>query len=74
MKSDLVHSRVQMEKAILEKLVAEVKETVATEVAVADDNARKSSFSALNLWAIRRNRRYSAYGRKKPRIVTGFGY
>jgi hypothetical protein len=72
MKSDLVHSRVQMEPAILERLVTEVKETVATDVALR--GARKGSFSALDLWAIRRNRRYSAYGRKKPRIVTGFGY
>ena len=72
MKSDLVHSRVQMEPAILERLVTEVKETVATDVAMR--GAAKSSFSALDLWAIRRNRRYSAYGRKKPRIVTGFGY
>jgi hypothetical protein len=72
MKSDLVHSRVQMEPAILERLVTEVKETVATDVALPE--ARKSSFGALDLWAIRRNRRYSAYGRKKPRIVTGFGY
>ncbi|HEV2482287.1 MAG TPA: hypothetical protein VGS79_21630 [Puia sp.] len=74
MKSDLVHSRVQMEKTILERLVAEVKETVATDVAVADDKARKSSFSALNLWAIRRNRRYPASALKQPRIVNGFGY
>ena len=72
MKSDLVHRRVQMEPAILERLVTEVKETVATDVALR--GAAKSSFSALDLWAIRRNRRYSAFGRKKPRIVTGFGY
>ena len=72
MKSDLVHRRVQMDEAILERLVTEVKETVATDVALR--GAPKSSFSALDLWAIRRNRRYSAYGRKQPRIVTGFGY
>lgn len=74
MKSDVVHSRVQMEPAILERLVTEVKETVATEVALPGARAPKSTFSALNLWAIRRNRRYSASGRKQPRIVTGFGY
>ena len=73
MKSDLVHSRVQMEPAILERLVTEVIETVATDVALRGA-AEQRSFSALNLWAIRRNRRYSAYGRKQPRIVTGFGY
>ena len=73
MKSDLVHSRVQMEPAILERLVTEVKETVATDVALRGA-AEQRSFSALNLWAIRRNRRYSAFGRKQPHIVTGFGY
>ena len=64
--------RTLLEPAILERLVTEVKETVATDVALR--GAAKNSFSALNLWAIRRNRRYSATGRKKPRIVTGFGY
>ena len=72
MKSDLVHSRVQMEPAILEQLVKEVKETVATDVAA--PKARNNTFGALQLWAIRRNRRYSAHTRKQPRIVTGFGY
>jgi hypothetical protein len=29
----------------------------------------------LNLWDIRRNRRYAAHNtRKQPRIVTGIGY
>lgn len=74
MKSDLVHTRVQMEKTILDRLVTEVKETVATDVALSNGNARKSSFGTLDLWAIRRNRRYWASGRKQPRIITGFGY
>src|ERR1700744_6518565 len=69
---DEATKRTLLEPALLERLVTEVKETVATDVALR--GARKSSFGALNLWAIRRNRRYSAYGRKKPRIVTGFGY
>jgi hypothetical protein len=72
MKSDLVHSRVQMEPAILEQLVKEVKETVATDVAV--PKAPKASFGALQMWAIRRNRRYVAHTRKQPGIVNGFGY
>ena len=72
MKSDLVRSRVQMDNAILEKLVTEVKETVATDVAL--PKATKSSFGALHLWAIRRNSRYAAHSRRQPRIVTGFGF
>lgn len=70
MKSELVHSRVQMEPAILKNLMTEVKETVATDVA--QPRAKKSSFGVLNLWAIRRNRR-TAYG-KLPKIVNGLGY
>jgi hypothetical protein len=72
MKSDLVHSKVQMEPAILENLVREVKETVATGVNLAP--ARKRSFGALDLWAIRRRRRYIAHTRKQPAIITGSGY
>ncbi len=72
MKSDLVHSIVQMEPAILKNLVNEVKETVATDVVL--PGARKSSFGALKLWDLRRNRRYVAHTRKQPRIITGFGY
>ena len=72
MKSDLVHSRVQMEPAILKNLVAEVKETVATDVVVS--NNEKSAFGATKMWAIRRSRRVMANGRKAPRIVTGFGF
>ncbi len=72
MKSDLVHSRVQMDRNILDKLVTEVRETVATDVEFA--GAERPSFSALKLWSIRRNSRFAYNGRRKPRIVTGFGY
>jgi hypothetical protein len=72
MKSDLVHSIVQLEANILKQLVTEVKETVATDVELSKE--RKSSFGALNLWAMRRNSRYAANSRRKPRIITGFGY
>lgn len=71
MKSDLVHSIVQMEANILKQLVKEVKETVATDVELV--RARKSSLS-LNLWAMRRNGRYASNARRKPGIITGFGY
>lgn len=73
MKSDLVHSIVQMEPTLLRNLVTEVKETVATDVDMPEE--RKPSFGILKLWDIRRNRRYAAHNtRKQPRIVTGFGY
>jgi hypothetical protein len=71
MKSDLVHSIVQMEPAILKQWMTEVKETVATSVAANEEP--KSSLS-LNLWAMRRTARYASNGRRKPGIITGLGY
>ena len=71
MNSDLVHSIVQMEPSILKQWMTEVKETVATEVAVGED--RKESLS-LNLWAMRKKARYASNGRRKPGIITGLGY
>ena len=72
MKSDVMHSRVQLEAAILKNLVTEVKETVATDVVIA--KSRKSTFGAVQLWNIRRKSRFGAYPRKNPAIVTGIGY
>jgi hypothetical protein len=77
MKSDVMHSYVQMEPAILKNLVTEVRETVATGVEFSQPrtNAREDSFSVVQLWNIRRNSRYAAHTRnRKPRIVTGIGY
>lgn len=73
MKSDLVHSRVQMEPGILKRLVTEVPETVATDVQLSKE--KKSAFGVVSLWNIRRNGRYASHTRhRKPRIVTGIGY
>jgi hypothetical protein len=73
MKSDLMHSRVQMEPSILQRLVTEVPETVAMSVQLPKE--KKNSFGVVSLWNIRRNSRYAAHARnKKPRIVTGIGY
>ena len=71
MKSDLVHSIVQMEPSILKQWMTEVKETVATDVAAGEE--RKSALT-LNLWAMRRKARYASNGRRKPGIITGLGY
>ena len=81
MKSDLAHAIVQdgpkgqrtlIEPSILKRLVTEVHETVATDVAF--PGAKKNSFGVISLWNIRRNSRYAAHARRKPRIVTGIGY
>jgi hypothetical protein len=71
MKSNLKHSRVQLEENILEGLVTEVKETLARDVNMPE--TKKSSFGALDMWAMRRKTRYVAHTRKTPAIVIGFG-
>lgn len=71
MKSDVRDNYVQMEPAIL-KLVNEVKETVATEVAFEKEN--KSSFGLVDMWNIRKHGRYAAKPRQKGTIVTGISY
>ena len=72
MKSDVQDSYVQMEPAILKQLVTEVNETVATEVA--EEKEEKSSFSAVDLWNIRKHGRYAGKPRQKGTIVTGISY
>ena len=55
MKIDLRPSIVQMEPEVLNNLVREVKETLATDVKM--PAAKKRSFTAADLWSIRRNLR-----------------
>jgi hypothetical protein len=69
MKSDVMHSRVQVEPMILSQLVREVPETVATDVEFRAKSPR--SFGVVSLWNIRRNSRYAGHPRKKPTIITG---
>ena len=73
MKSDIMHSRVQLERDILDRLVSEVHETVATDVKLPEAK-RTPGFGALNLWNLRRNSRSARRAIKQPRIVTGFGF
>jgi hypothetical protein len=55
MKNDVMPSIVQMGKDELKVLLTEVKETVATDFVMPKTN--KKSFSAAELWNIRRNAR-----------------
>jgi hypothetical protein len=73
MKSDIMHSRVQLENDILKRLVTEVRETVATDVELAKEK-QTPNFGVLNLWNLRRNTRSARNAIKQPRIVTGLGY
>jgi hypothetical protein len=56
MKNDVMPSIVQMGKDELKVLLTEVKETVATDF-VMPETSKKQSFSAAELWNIRRNAR-----------------
>ena len=53
MKTNLMPSIVQMEVEVFNNLVKEVRETVATDVAL--KTKTKSSFRAIDLWNIQRN-------------------
>ena len=55
MKNDVMPSIVQMAPDELKVLLTEVKETVATGFAM--PKTEKKSFSAADLWSIRRNAR-----------------
>jgi hypothetical protein len=50
---DVMPSLVQMEKEELQKLIAEVKETVATVIQLPEANQK--TFGHLDMWNIRRN-------------------
>jgi hypothetical protein len=69
MNSDVMHSRVQMEPILLQQLVAEVKETIATGVNP-PGTAKSPSFKAINFWSIQRNGRYVNYGTKRKKNAT----
>jgi hypothetical protein len=63
MKSDVMQSIVQIEAELLNGLVTEVKETLATDIK--KTNKPERSFGIVDLWNIRRNARSAAsYFRK----------
>jgi hypothetical protein len=73
MNSDVMHSRVHLERNVLERLVTEVKETVAKDFKVTKPK-QTAAFTTLHLWNLRRNTRSARRAIKQPRIVTGIGY
>jgi hypothetical protein len=66
MNSDVMPSRVQMEPILLQQLVAETKETIATGVNVSE-TSKSSSFKAIDLWNIQRRGRYANDGNKRKK-------
>jgi hypothetical protein len=64
---------VQLEKDILDRLVSEVHETVATDVPF-EKATQTPAFGVLHLWNLRRNSQSARRAIKQPRIVTGFGF
>ena len=55
MKNEVMPSIVQMEYGVLENLLTEVKETLATDIEMPETT--KSSFGIVDLWNIRKNAR-----------------
>ena len=54
MKQELNNSRVYLEQEELNKLVSEVKETIATDIKHTEN---KNNFSAADLWNIQKSRK-----------------
>ena len=69
MNNNVINSRVQMESGLLQQLVAEVKETIATDVMV-PQAPKAASFKAIDFWGIQRNGRYVNYGAKRKKNTT----
>lgn len=53
MKSDVIPSIVKMEYGVLQDLLKEVKETLATDIKLPEP--KKKTFGIVDLWNIRRN-------------------
>jgi len=57
MNSDVMPSIVRMEQDLLQKLVTEVRETVAQGYVM--HQAHRRSFGVVDMWNIQRNRKYT---------------
>ena len=69
MKSNVMPSRVQLEPVVLQKLVTEVKETVAAGFKLPE--VKKSpAFKAIDLWNIQRKASYANKGQQRKRNVS----
>ena len=66
MNSDVMSSRVEMEPILLQQLVAEVKETIATGIQLPEP-PQASSFRAIDLWNIQRRGRFATKGNRRKR-------
>jgi len=70
MNSNVMPSIVQMEREVLNKLVTEIKETLATEVQF--PKTRKNSFGIVDLWDIQRKMKTAnrPFKRKRNKISS----
>jgi hypothetical protein len=65
MNSNVMPSRVQMEKEVLNRLVKQVQETVAVEFN--SEASKNNSLRAIDFWGVRKNRRAaSSFLRRGP--------
>jgi hypothetical protein len=73
MNSNVMPSIVQMERKVLNKLVTEVKETLATDIEF--PKVKKSSFGIVDLWNIQRNMKSANRPfRKKRNKISSYIY
>lgn len=63
MKNDVMPSIVQMEYGVLENLMKEVKETLATDIKLPQPARR--SFGIIDLWKIRRSAKQASFRLKR---------
>jgi hypothetical protein len=68
MNSNVMPSRVKMEPILLQQLVAEVKETIAT--VGMPQKVKPASFRAINFWNIRRNGRFVNNGSNRRKSTS----
>jgi hypothetical protein len=71
MSNNTIPSLIQMEPALLQHLVTEVKETIATGIEM-PHNAKPVSFKAINFWNIQRKGKFvnSGSARKKSKVIS----
>ena len=73
MNTNVMPSVVQMEREALNKLVTEVKETLATDIQI--NKTKKSSFGIVDLWQVHRNMKSANRPFKRKRnTITSYIY
>jgi len=70
MKANLISSRVQMDSATKQNLIAEVKETIAFDIDFV--KAEKGSFTSVDLWKMEKSKKFATKTFSRKRNVIPF--